>query len=306
MILSKIVVTIGICVRNCSSIVGRAIESIMAQDYPHELIEVIFVDDGSEDETLLVIKGYASKMDMKVKIFHHEWRGLGFTRNVVVKNASGKYIIWVDGDMILPKDYVRKMVHFMEENPKVGIGGGKFSGYNGSNLISMLENIVFVAYSMKYGRKAKNLPGTGGAIYRVEAIKEVGGFDQSITGSAEDVDVALRIKSAGWLIYRDVASFDEGVEETWKALWNKYFWHGYGGHFTFHKHRDAIKIYGMIPPITFFVGFMYSLTAYKITHRKVFFLLPFHYTFKRAAWCLGFIKAHVNGYGHRNLSKSGL
>jgi GT2 family glycosyltransferase len=169
----------------------------------------------------------------------------------------------------------------------------------------MLENIVFVAYSAKYGKKAKNLPGTGGAIYRVEAVKGVDGFDPCIIGSAEDVDAALRIKSAGWLVCRDVASFHEGVEESWKALWNKYFWHGYGGHFTYHKHRNATKIYGMIPPITFFVGFMYSLIAYKMTRRKVVFLLPFHYTFKRTAWCLGFIKAHFDGYGHRNVSKTG-
>jgi glycosyltransferase involved in cell wall biosynthesis len=69
---------LAVCVRNCSSTVGKAIESILTQDYPHELMEVIFVDDGSEDETLSIIKDYASKMDMKVKIFrHHEWRGLG-------------------------------------------------------------------------------------------------------------------------------------------------------------------------------------------------------------------------------------
>jgi len=295
------IVTVGVCVRNCTSTIREAIESILAQDYPHELMEVIFVDDGSKDETLQIIKSYVSKMDIKAKIFHHKWRGLGFTRNVVINNASGKYIVWVDSDMILPKDYVRKMIRFMEENPRVGIAGGRFAPYHGSNLVEMLENIAYVAYSAKYGKKAKNLPGTGGAIYRVEAIKEVGGFDQHITGSAEDIDAALRIKSAGWLVCRDVAVFYEGVEKTWKELWDKYFWHGYGGHFTFHKHRSDVKIYWMVPPITFLVGLMYSAVAYKLTHRKIFFLLPLHYTFKRIAWCLGFLKAHINGYGHHCL-----
>lgn len=297
-ILSGIMVTIGVCVRNCSSTLGRAIESIMAQDYPHELMEVIFVDDGSEDETLSIIKEYASKMDMEVKIFHHEWRGLGFTRNVVVKNASGKYIIWLDGDMALPKDFVRKQLEFIELDPKIGVVGGKPALHLKGNLVTVLENIVPVAYRIKYGKQAKNLPGTGGSIFRVEAIRHVGGFDEDIKGSGEDIDVIYRIKTAGWLVYRDYAVFYEGYEDTWKKLWNKYFWHGYGGHYFFHKNRSVAKIYGMVPPISFFVGLFFSSAAYKITRKKVFFLLPFHYVFKRTAWCLGFIKAHFDNYGH--------
>lgn len=296
--MTKPIVTVGVCVRNCACTVREAIESILTQDYPHELIEVIFVDDGSTDKTLKILESYASRMDMHVKVFHHDWRGLGYSRNVVVNNASGKYIVWVDGDMILPKDFIRKQVSFMEQNPKVGIAGGNLAIYHGSNLVATLENIVSVAYRVKYGKKAKNLPGTGGAIYRVKAIRQVGGFDERIKGSAEDVDVAFRIKFAGWLVYRDVAFFHEGVEDTWKALWKKYFWHGYGGHYTFHKHKSVVRIYGMVPPITFGIGLMYATVAYKLTRRKVFFLLPFHYTFKRIAWCLGFLKAHMDGYGH--------
>ncbi|NWF86637.1 glycosyltransferase [Candidatus Bathyarchaeota archaeon] len=296
--LPKPIVTLGVCVKNCADTIREAIESIIAQNYPHELMEVIFVDDGSEDETLSMIRTYVQKMKMPVKVFHHEWKGLGPSRNIVVKNATGDCIVWVDGDMILPKDFIRKQVEFMEQNPKVGIAGGNLTIYKGSNLVATLENIVSVAYSIRYGKKAKNLPGTGGAIYRVKAIRQVGGFDERIKGSAEDVDVAFRIKSAGWLVYRDVAFFQEGAEDTWKALWKKYFWHGYGGHYTFHKHKSVVRIYGMVPPVTFGIGLMYATVAYKLTCRKVFFLLPFHYTFKRIAWCLGFMKAHMDGYGH--------
>ena len=83
-------VTVGICVRNGASAIGEVIESVMAQGYPHELIEVIFVDDGSTDNTLSLINNYAAKMDMKVKVFHHQWKGLGASRNVVVNNPERK------------------------------------------------------------------------------------------------------------------------------------------------------------------------------------------------------------------------
>jgi GT2 family glycosyltransferase len=235
---------------------------------------------------------------MKVKIFRHKWRGLGPSRNVVVNNAGGDYIIWVDGDIALPKDFVRKQVEFIEQNPKIGIVGGKPAIQPKGSLVAILENIVPVAYRVKYGKSAKNLPGTGGSIYRVKAIRQVGGFDERIKGSGEDIDAAYRIKSAGWLVYRDHALFYEGYEGTWKRLWDKYFWHGYGGHYIFHKDRSIAKLYGMVPPVSFLVGLLFSFVAYKLTRRKVFFLLPLHYAFKRIAWCLGFVKGHIDGYGH--------
>ena len=127
--MAKFKATIGVCVRNSEDHIGDAIESIVCQDFPHECIEVIFVDDGSTDGTLSVIEGYVSRMDMAVRVFHNGWRGLGVTRNVVVGNACGEYIVWVDGDMRLPRDFVRKQVEFMNQHPEVGIGKGEYGIY---------------------------------------------------------------------------------------------------------------------------------------------------------------------------------
>ena len=68
------VVTIGICVKNGSDTILGALESVMAQSFPHEQMEVIVVDDGSEDDTLSIVHGYASKMDMPMKILHYAWK----------------------------------------------------------------------------------------------------------------------------------------------------------------------------------------------------------------------------------------
>lgn len=292
-------VTIGVCVRNCSSTIGRAIKSIITQDFPHELIEVILVDDGSEDDTLSVIRDFMPKMNMRVKIFHHKWRGLGPSRNVVVNNASGKYILWVDGDMIIPSDYVKKQVDFMEKNPTVAIAGGSYELSPTTSLIAFLDNIMYVVYRMRLGGKKSsgNLPGTGGAIYRTEVIKKIGGFDENIRGSGEDVDIAYRVKTSGWTVVRDKAPFFGKCRETWKDLWGQYVWHGYGAHYIGHKHKNAISLPKMLPPVAFLKGIIYSITAYKVTRRKASFLLPFHGFFKHFAWLVGFTKSHLDKYG---------
>ena len=293
---AKPIVTIGVCVRNSATTIREAVESIIKQDYPHEFMEVIFVDDGSEDETLSIIKSYIPKMDMKVKVFHHEWRGLGYSRNIVVNNASGDYIIWVDGDMVLPRDHVRKQVEFMEQNPKVGIAKARYGINPDENLVGFLENVSCLVVDLKYGNEVSDSKtlGTGGSIYRVKAIRQVGGFDANISGVGEDMDAEYRIKKAGWKLYRATpALFYEKRRKTWKALWDENFWHGFGGQRIYSKRKGMLSIYKMTPIAGFFEGVWHSVVGYKLLHKKAVFLLPFQYAFKRIAWCYGFIKGQV-------------
>ncbi|MEM2613316.1 MAG: glycosyltransferase [Nitrososphaerota archaeon] len=290
--LSKPIVTIGVCVRNCASTIREAIESVIAQDFPNELMEVIFVDDGSEDETLSIIKDYASKVKMRIKIFHHKWRGLGFSRNLVVDNASGKYIIWVDGDMVLSKDFVKIQVDFMEKLPEAGIGKGRYGLYNTDNLVEYLENISSVLEFNKSSVLNGNYKplGTGGSIYRTKAIKEIGGFNNALSGVGEDMDVELRMIKAGWRLILTPATFYEKRRRSWKMLWNEYFWHGCGGS----KIKGELKYFrGVLlrffPPFALLIMIVRAISAYKMTRDKKSFLLPLHWIFKRIAWMTGFI-----------------
>lgn len=290
------IVTIGVCVRNSASTIREAIESIINQDYPHKLMEVIFVDDGSKDETLSIIKKYAAKMDIKIKILNnHEWRGLGFSRNTVVNNAKGKYIVWVDGDMILPKDHVRKQVEFMEKHPEVAVGKSKCTFYDEDSLVAYLEDLTFIIEFAKDEFKAVSKPlGTGGAIYRCEAIREIGGFNQGIKKACEDIDVEVKLRNRGWMLYITPATFYERRRSSWKSLWYEYFWHGFGGYFA----RDAIKhsrgtLYRFFPIIAVLNLFFYSTDAYKKFYKKRVFLLPFHWFFKRTAWLAGFLIGYL-------------
>lgn len=284
-------VTIGVCVRNCSDTISRALESIMAQDYPHEKIEVIFVDDGSEDATLSIIENYVFKMDMQVKLFHHNWRGLGPSRNVVVDNARGEFIIWIDGDMTLPKDHVRKQVKFMQKNPKVGIAKARYGFLPGDNWVAMLENLPYVISNNDASKIESRYPGTGGSIYRVEAIRQIGGFDNRLTGVGEDQDAAYRIKEVGWLIARSDAVFFEMREQNWRDLWRKYYWYGYGNYFLYRKNKSIFKLCMMIPFVGLLAGLLHSFFGYKLSGKAIVFLLPLHYLFKKTAWFFGFLRA---------------
>jgi glycosyltransferase involved in cell wall biosynthesis len=296
----KPTVTIGMCLRDCENTLRGAIESVIKQDFPHELMEIVFVDDGSKDGTFQIMSSYVSRIDINTKVFRTNARGLGHARNLVVSSANGNYIVWVDADEILPEDYVRKQVEFMEQNPRVGITTGLFE-FVSDNLILYLELVPGIIDHLLYGKrrsfvwKTEKLPGTGGSTFRVKALRQVCGFDERLKGAGEDQDVARRIEDAGWLIRLNNVTFYEthGGMSTIRDLLRKYFWYGWGNQSLYRKNRKLLSLPRMCPPAGFMAGFFYSLTAYEVFGQRKVFLLPLHFGLKMTAWSLGFIGSQL-------------
>jgi glycosyltransferase involved in cell wall biosynthesis len=63
----KIMVTIGVCVRNADETIKEAIDSVIRQDFPHEHMEIIVVDGNSHDKTLSIIEDCLSKTAIIVR-----------------------------------------------------------------------------------------------------------------------------------------------------------------------------------------------------------------------------------------------
>jgi glycosyltransferase involved in cell wall biosynthesis len=297
---AKPLVTIGVCVRNGEDTIKEAIESIIEQDFPHKLVELLVVDGYSEDKTLFIIKKSLESSVIKSKIFG-ENKGLGYARQIVVDNAEGEYIVWVDGDMIISRDYVRKLSDFMKRHPEVGIAKGKQALEPGANLLATLEAFSRAAGKMvdyQSKRAYSKALGTSGSIYRTRAVRQVGGFDKDLKGYGEDWDVEIRVREAGWsLLTIDAKYLDyERRGLTWKTLWSRYWRRGYDMHYFLHKNRGLIKHYRMFPPAAFLSGLLHAYKLFKITQRKTVFLLPFQYAFKVTAWYVGFIKSHLNSH----------
>ena len=299
--MNKTQVTIGICVRNCENSLKEAIDSIINQDFPHEFMEVIFVDDGSEDKTALIIREYASKMGIRAKVFSIPKKGLGHARNIVIANAEGEFILWVDGDMVLLQNYVKKLTEFMRQHPEIGIAKGRMSLKSSANLLGSLEIYSRVVSKMvDYNSEkafSKSL-GTGGSIYRTEAAKEAGGFDEKIKGYGEDMDIEIRVKADGWSFGMVKAEFldYERYGVIWNSLWNRYWNRGHHMHYFLHKNRGLLRHYRMLPSVAFFSGFLDAHVLFKLTRKKKVFLLPIPYLFKMTAYYFGFITSHFNSY----------
>lgn len=85
--------SVAIPAYNRADILGRAIDSCLAQSFPD--FEVIVVDDGSSDNTAQVVRAYA---DPRVTYIHQANAGGAAARNRAVEAATGRYIAFLDSD----------------------------------------------------------------------------------------------------------------------------------------------------------------------------------------------------------------
>lgn len=106
--INEIKVSVIVPVYNGEKYLARAVESILAQTMKD--IEIILVDDGSEDGTADIIKSYKEKYpDLIVDVYNECNRSLGSARNIGVSHAQGEYIGFVDADDWIDPDFYEKM-----------------------------------------------------------------------------------------------------------------------------------------------------------------------------------------------------
>lgn len=108
-------VSVIVPVYNCEPYLNRCIKSIISQSFKD--IEIIMVDDGSTDESLLKCKKYA-KRDDRLIVLHQENQGVSSARNKGIEQSSGRYICFVDGDDSIDEGYIEELVARQQEKPE--------------------------------------------------------------------------------------------------------------------------------------------------------------------------------------------
>lgn len=109
----KTLISIIVPVYNTEKYIERCLDSIMKQDYPN--FEVILVNDGSTDESRIIIQKYKEKYK-NISYIKQENKGVGAARNAGIKVAKGDYISFVDSDDYISKDFIETMMKSLQQN----------------------------------------------------------------------------------------------------------------------------------------------------------------------------------------------
>ena len=111
-------VSIIITIYNSQRLMKRCVDSVISQTYPH--IEIIFVNDGSTDNSLELLGQVINKKKEKsftYKIISHEQnRGIAASRNTGISNTTGDFIYMLDSDDYIEMDTIEKMVRKVKED----------------------------------------------------------------------------------------------------------------------------------------------------------------------------------------------
>jgi glycosyltransferase involved in cell wall biosynthesis len=193
-------VSVVIPAYNAAEFLAEALDSVLAQTLPP--LEVIVVDDGSEDETPRVAAAYSGKV---AYIRKEHGGGCGGNRNVGIRAASGKWIALLDADDTWKPDLLAKLMERADEtetdlvfcdwlpqkNGRV-IGPGNLESMGVRNRLDKLaqDNVLLNPFELLLEAGCYFSPSS--VMIKRDALLQIGLFDEGIYHT-DDLDLWLRL-----------------------------------------------------------------------------------------------------------------
>jgi glycosyltransferase involved in cell wall biosynthesis len=182
--------TVLMAVWNDARFLNAAIESILNQSFQD--FEFIIIDDGSDDSTWNIIQKYSTNCRI---VPHQNDKNLGLTKslNIGLSMAKGEYLARLDSDEIALPGRLQSQVHFLDNNPDIGLLGGGYQIIDSENRISRVilrptndeelkAELLFKNHSIAHGT----------VIVRTALLREVNGYDDNYK-YAQDYDLWVRL-----------------------------------------------------------------------------------------------------------------
>jgi cellulose synthase/poly-beta-1,6-N-acetylglucosamine synthase-like glycosyltransferase len=225
---------------NEEEVIVYTVNSVLESDYPK--LEVIVVDDGSTDGTGDMLDEQFGR-NPAVRVIHQPNRGKPAALSHALAEASSGILVTIDADTAVEPSAIGKLVrHFV--NPRVGAVAGNVKVGNRISWLTRWQALEYVT-SQNLEKRAFDLlnciPVVPGALsaWRAEAINNSGGFSADTV--AEDTDLTITIRRAGWKIYYEEEAIGwTDAPETAGALVRQRFRWTFGTLQAFWKHRDTL------------------------------------------------------------------
>jgi len=173
---------------NHAQYLEECIQSALNQTYPN--IEIIIINDGSNDNTKEVALLLQEKYPEKIKVILQENTGVSVARNNAIKQSTGKYILPLDADDLIDKSIITSCLQHMTNHDAdiVYVNQQCFGTKN-----HLIERPPFSKNNLLY----QNISGPSG-LYKREVWEETGGYAENMKGGYEDWEFWLHAFKKGY------------------------------------------------------------------------------------------------------------
>lgn len=224
--------------------VYNLVRSLREQTY--RKLEIIVVDDGSDDDTPLICRNLKAKGFIDIFLRSEVRGGKASASNLGYRYSTGKYILLLDADSSFDRDAVENILIPLYMDHEIGAIGGNIKARNADeNVCTSLQGIEYLK-TISVGRAVASIlgiyrviPGAFGA-FRREAVDRIGGWD---VGPGLDGDITVKIRKLGYKIHfeKDAVCFTTVPDSFRKLNKQRLRWYKSLVRFRVRKHKDIYR-----------------------------------------------------------------
>lgn len=223
------IVTVLIPARSEESDIGRAIEGVLSQDFPHDRMEVVVVTGGSTDRTGDVARELLSGGDFdRVQVVDKPDGSTPSNLNAGLAVARGTYICRVDARSIIPANYVSRCVELMSSDMELAVVGGAQLALPRSE--KPLDLGIARALNNRWGMglskyRSGSPSGPTDTVYlgafRTEQLRSAGGWDERFATN-QDFELNRRMSGSGVVWFDSSLAVNYLPRTTIRELFEQY------------------------------------------------------------------------------------
>lgn len=202
-------ISVSIVNLNGEKYLKECLGSLKELNYPQDKLEIIVVDNGSNDNSLDILK----KDYPQVKIIKNSKNmGFAYANNQAAKNARGEYIAFLNNDTKVDKDWLVELLRPVYMDNEIVASGSKVLSIDGKKIdfIGGMINFEGKGFQIDYGIPSEDyssdkytfLPFVNGGAMMINrrVFLDAGGFDEDFFAYYEDVDLGWRLWVLGYKV----------------------------------------------------------------------------------------------------------
>lgn len=208
---TRILISVVLPVRNESKSLPALLSSLTQQDFPARSFEIIVADGASTDGTPEIVRRFALKSPIEVKLVNNPGIRSGPGRNAGLQAARGEFILFIDGHCHIPSTFLLRDTVLLFETtgadclcrpqPLLASVESRFgravAAVRASALGHGRDSLIY--NTARYGFVD---PASSGAAYRRRVFAAIGIYDETFD-ACEDVELNTRVRKSGMKAYTD-------------------------------------------------------------------------------------------------------